>query len=91
MLPPLKRASQAETLTNCVQPKLHPTTSTGTDVSSVQVDGKNAAAGKMAPNTAPLKGEDLTFVTVNVCRLKLSLVVGRSRWLRLRSVRPFAV
>lgn len=45
---------------NAIQPKLHPTSSTGTDVPPVQVDGKNAAAGKMAPNTAPLKGKKLT-------------------------------
>lgn len=57
----LQRGDRAEQRSNRVQPNLHPASSTGTDVSSVQVDGKNAAAGKMAPNTAPLKGEKLTF------------------------------
>lgn len=53
------RSSQAETLSNqnSIQPPQQELTST-----LVQVDGKNAAAGKMAPNTAPMKGEKLTIL-----------------------------
>lgn len=85
----LQRSDPAEQKSNRVQPNLHPASSTGTDVSSVQVDGKNAAAGKMAPNTAPLKGEKLTFLTVNVRVVKFYPLAAWNRRLRLRSMRPF--